>query len=360
MPTTLLPGFEQYNDLLNSRLVEDNVIETVDTIVRETVELHNQQTQNMLSLFCDFTTDHQRRFQSPFQAYLQPHDGEFARMQPVKQFGVYDIAFPLAAGGIGFGWTRLQRIKKTVRDVNDRLVVMLDADRRYNRYNILAALFANTDYSYEDEDFGTLTVKPLANGDSQEYLTLPGAESPTTANHFAAQANAIDDSHNPFPTIYDTLSVRPENGEGRIISFVPTANVAAVKALTSFIEAPDPDVREGIGNNVLVGDLSDAVLPGEVIGKVGRVWVAEWRALPSNYLISIATGGPRPLAAREHPEPELQGFQAVADRVDHPYTERHFERRIGFGVQNRLSAHIQRVGNGTYAIPTGFTRADVM
>lgn len=359
MINVLLPGFSSYQDLLNARLVDADVIQASDEAVRLTLEQHNQHTQAMVQLFADPTTEYMRRFKGGFAAYLQAGDGEFSRYQAMKQRGSYDIAFPLASAGKAFGWTRKERVKSTLRDVNDRLALLLDADRRYLRYNILAALFANADYTYEDQEHGSLIVKPLANGDSQEYLILAGAETPTTANHFAAQANGIDDDNNPFPDIYEKLNSRPENGEGRVISFVPTNLVEDIRALATFIESGDPDVREGANTRVLVGSL-ESPLPGEVIGKVGRVWIVEWKFLPSNYILSIHTGGPRPLAMRQEPEAELQGFRAIGDREDMPYFERHYERTVGFGVQNRLSAHVLRVGNGTYAVPSGFTRADVM
>lgn len=359
MPTALLPGFEQYKDVLNRRLNDTEIIEISNEAVRQTLDVHNQHTNAMVQFFCDPTTDFKRRFKSPFAGYLQAGDNEFGRYQPNKQFGTYDIAFPLATAGKAWGWTRKYAIKSTVQDVNDQLALMLDADKRYLRYNILAALFQDTDFTFEDEEHGTLTVKPLANGDAQEYMLLQGAETATTADHYEAQAGAIADNANPFPNIYDKLNSRPENGEGRVISFVPTNLRTSVEALSTFIEKSDPDIQEGANTRVLVGNL-ETPIPGEVVGKVGDVWVVEWKFLPSNYILSVHTGGPRPLAMRQEPEAELQGFRAIGDREDMPYFERHFERTVGFGVQNRLSAHIQRIGNGAYAVPTGFTRQDVM
>jgi hypothetical protein len=77
-------------------------------------------------------------------------------------------------------------------------------------------------------------------------------------------------------------------------------------------------------------------------------------ALPANYIVSVAVGGIAPLAMRQDPEPELQGFR-LGGQIDHyPYFEQQWFRRAGFGSWNRVGACITRVGNGSYAIPTGY------
>jgi hypothetical protein len=72
-------------------------------------------------------------------------------------------------------------------------------------------------------------------------------------------------------------------------------------------------------------------------------------------MIATMTDGDRPLARREDPEPELQGFNRVAERDDHPYYESQWLRRIGFGARNRVGAFMVRIGNGTYDEPSGYT-----
>src|SRR5262249_20821237 len=161
--------------------------------------------------------------------------------------------------------------------------------------------------------------------------------SPSTANNFRAQASAIDDSNNPFPTIYDDLTSHPENGLGTVISFIPTNLKASVRALSDFHEKPDTDLRLADTITTLTGTLNASV-PGTVLGKVDRVWIVEWKAIPDSYILSINTAGDRPLAIREYKEPELQGFAAIGERDDLPYVERQYQRHAGFGVRNRLSA----------------------
>jgi len=57
---------------------------------------------------------------------------------------------------------------------------------------------------------------------------------------------------------------------------------------------------------------------------------------------------------REEPEAELQGFQQVARRDDHPFYESQWLRIAGFGGYNRVGAVVRRIGNGSYAVPTNY------
>ena len=71
-------------------------------------------------------------------------------------------------------------------------------------------------------------------------------------------------------------------------------------------------------------------------------------------MIATMTGGPRPLLMREEMEASLRGFNRVAERNDHPFYESQYLRIAGFGANNRVGALVQRIGNGSYAIPTNY------
>ena len=81
----------------------------------------------------------------------------------------------------------------------------------------------------------------------------------------------------------------------------------------------------------------------------------EWPSLPSDYTISVTTGGEKPIAMREDVEAELRGFKKVAERNDHPWYESQWLRRAGFGAWNRVGALVYRTNNATYAIPTNYS-----
>lgn len=347
---TLLNGFYNLKDVVNERVTGD-LIPTVTDAVDQSIAEHNKVTDDMKRLFVTETTDYKVRYKSPAAAKLQPLD-EFGRARKIKAAGYYDLGFPIREAGIALGETRIAIAKMTVREVNDRLAQILDADKRWLRDGILAALFDNVGYEFEDEEHGALDVKGLANNDSVKYLIRAGAEAGATANHYGT-VSALDDTNQNFNAVYRALTTRPENaGGGKVISFIPTNLEDDVMGLADFIEYDDADVTRGVTADRLTGSLGASV-PGEVLGKVGKVWVVRWDALPDNYIPSIVTSGERPVAMRQHPEAELQGFNRVADRNDDPYYESQFVRYAGFGGWNRVGAYITRVG-AAYAVPTGF------
>jgi hypothetical protein len=115
----------------------------------------------------------------------------------------------------------------------------------------------------------------------------------------------------------------------------------------------DPNLRLGSGSTELVGP-EPVGFPGEIFGYIEGCWVSEWKSMPDDYLLGITTEGDRPLSMREDEEASLQGFNFVAERNDHPFYERQYLRRAGFGGWNRVGAIVYRTNNATYAIPTNY------
>ena len=181
-----------------------------------------------------------------------------------------------------------------------------------------------------------------------------GADAGATDTHYLAQANAIDNSNDPFPTIYDELTEHPENS-GEVVVLIPSNVKTTVQALSGFYPNTDPNLNAGMASTTLRGSLGTP-LPGVLLGyHEARVWIAEWKSLPSGYMIATTTGGPRPLLMREEMEASLRGFNRVAERNDHPFYESQYLRIAGFGANNRIGALVQRIGSGSYAIPTNYT-----
>lgn len=348
-----LYGFHNLQDLAAARITGTNQ-EAVNDAINASVAEHNRQIAALMSLFVDRTTLYTERYAQMSNNRLQPLDND-GRALPVKPSGYYDLAYPILAGGSAWGATYVTRAKMTVGDAERATAMMLTADTRWMRDHILSALFINTTWTYTDPLFGSLTVQPLANGDTVTYGMFSGADAGATDTHQLAQANAIGaGADNPFPAIKTELMEHPENG-GDVIAFMGTGLTTTTKALATFNPIADPNVRAGANTDVLTGTLGVAT-PGTLFGyEDSGVWLVEWPSLPANYIIAVTTQGPRPLAMREDPEPELQGFQRVAERNNHPFYESQWLRRAGFGARNRIGAVIQRVGNGTYAVPTGYT-----
>lgn len=353
---SLLYGFASAGLLSTDRVttIGDNVMS--DAIVK-TVAMHNEEMDAMMGLFVERTTAATERIWLDVAERLQPLTDD-GRPVPTAPAGYYDVGFPLQQAGTSFGWNDVAKAKATVAEVNRRLNAKLNADKRWCADQIMAALLDNGTWTYNDYFKGAITVQPLAlASDGVVYLRTDNG-TPATDTHHLAQAAAIADETNPFPTIYSEITEHPENG-GEIVSLVPTSNLAAVKGLAEFVAVTDSNVRLGANSDVIIG-APDIPLPGELHGYLtdSKIWVCEWKRLPANYVVTVMTEGQRALAMREDEEAELQGFKIVAQEAVFPWWETIYRRRAGWGARNRVGAVVYFVGAGdtTYDVPTGYDR----
>ena len=326
-------------------------IQVVQRSIDESVAEHNRQLDALMNLFVTRRTDPQTRYLAAGATRLQPLD-ENGRARPIKPGGYATVGFPLHDAGIAWGRNYRTSVKMTVQEVGRIVAMMQDADSRWMRDHLLAALFfenSTTPWSFTDPQFGAISIYGLANGDTQTYEILSGADAAATDDHVkgaAALTEAV------LQDIHDELVEHPENGP-EIIAFIPTASRATVEALTNFYPITDPNLTSGVAVTQFTAALGVSV-PGELIGYCAGCKIVVWPGMPADYALGIAAGGEAPLALREEPEAELQGFKKVADRNDHPWYEQQYLRVAGFGAWNRVGAIVVRTNNGTYAIPTGY------
>jgi hypothetical protein len=348
---SILYGFQQLKDLATTRAIElrNDVLQSAIAL---SVADHNQQVNRLLSLFCEQTTNYKMKFTAASNNRLQAGD-ENSRALPVKG-STYDVDFPIQKGDTAWGSNLITRQKMTVLEVNNAVSTMLSGDVNWMADHVLAALFYNgAGWTFDDPQYGALTAKGMANGDTVTYFRSGGSASIDT--HQLGQAAAIADATNPYPTIYAELSEHPENAGGDFIALIATDQVATTEALASFAPISDPNVKPGSASAVAVGSPGD-ILPGSsmLLGRAGNMWIAEWPRIPAGYIVALATGGPRPLAMRQDPESELQGFVQADPRIDFPHSENQYFRRAGFGAWNRVGAVVMEIADATYDIPTGF------
>jgi hypothetical protein len=224
---------------------------------------------------------------------------------------------------------------------------------------VLAALLTNTTWTYNDKagingakGLGSITIQPLANNDTVKYARKGIAET-AIDNHYLAQADAIADAHNPFPTIKAELHEHPSNMNAPIVAYVASDLVSSIQGLTEFVDRDDPDIAPGANTDTLAGMISAG--PGDIVlGKTkSGVWVVEWGAVPSGYMIAKVMGR-QPLKMREHPAQNLKGLFAEAANVDGNHLMKRFLRYSGFGVADRVAALCYYIGAAAYAIPSGY------
>jgi hypothetical protein len=345
-------GFHNLQHIFDQRVTDQNV-PVLNTAIDETLAEHRRQVDALFGIFVRNTTEFKVRYQSAALANLQPLD-QNGRALPVLIAGYYEVALPIQRAGTAWGANYITRVKMTVQEVNNITNTLIMADLRWMRYHVLAALYANAAWTFNDPQYGNLTIQGLANGDATTYQIMAGSDMGATDTHYLAQAAVIADGTDPFPAIFTELTEHPENS-GDVIAFIPSNLKAAVQALTSYYPAADPNIDPGASSARLTGTLGIAT-PGTLFGyHDAGVWLVEWPNLPNDYIIATMTGGERPIAMREEPEAELRGFNRVAERENYPFYESQYLRMAGFGGWNRVGALVYRVGNATYsAAPTGY------
>lgn len=353
---TVAFGFISLQDLFNQRVVTAGPARVFDAVERSAAE-YTRVVNALLAEFAERTTDAQINMELPGDGSLQPLD-EDGNPLPVAPSGSYTVAFPIKGAGTAWGTNRVSRAKLTVEEANRNTLDAFQKDADWNIRHILAAIFDNVEYTYPDKTgangskgLGDITVKPLANGDSVVY-GRKGAAAAAIDDHYLATADAIDDTHNVFETIETELLEHPSN-TGRILCYIPTNLKASVIALSTFKSVADPNVAyttTELATNV------PQVGPGEeVLGYIEgtKCWIVLWSVMPSSYIIAKMEGK-AVLKMREHAEAELQGFFPESHNVDGNHFVNRFLRYCGYGVHDRVGALVYRIGNGTYAIPSGY------
>ena len=353
---TVAYGFISIEDLFNQRIQTVGPKRVYDAVQQSAAE-YNRVVNALLAEMAERTIDAQIQMELPGDGSLQPLDAD-GNPLPVAPSGSYTVAFPIQGAGTAWGTNRVTRAMLTVEEANRNTLDAFQKDADWMIRHLLASVFDNVAWTYEDKlgpsgskGLGTITIKPLANGDTVTYVRK-GATAPTTDDHYLAQADAIDDSHNPFETIETELLEHPSN-TGRILCYIPTNLKASVIALSTFKSVADPNVAyttTELATNV------PNVGPGEeVLGYIEgtKCWIVLWSAMPSSYIYAKMEGKAI-VKMREYPATELQGFFPEAHNVDGNHYVNRFLRYAGFAVHDRVGALVYRIGNASYAIPSGY------
>lgn len=361
MPNITAYGFAELKDLFSQRIITVSA-ETIQTAVIQSFIEHNRQIEALLSSLVKRTTSFKYRYQLPAGGSLQPLD-EKGNPVPVQPSGFYDVGLPLQGAGTAWGTDRVSRAMMTVGDANRFTVDAMDRDADWMRRHILNCIFNNAAFTYADDRYGNLTVQPLANNDGTGYV-LRGGTLDTTQNHFFAQAAAIADANNPFPILYQALDEHPSNS-GPYRAYIPTGSVSTVQAMTSTSLPSQTPLIYGSGitraaDSINPDDKTYGALvdPGNFgdrfIGYNSGMEIWEWTSLPANYIYAQAMGVNDIVAMREYEAAELQGLFPEFWDVDGNLMVNRLVRYCGFGINNRVGAAVYRIGNASYAIPSGY------
>lgn len=354
-------GFLDLQEIFRQRVADiDGGQERIQRAVQESANAYSQAFNQLVSTFVQDVSVAQEHYEEPTGGTLQPLD-EYGNPMPVRGRAGYKVAYPIRGGGTAFGDNRVSRAMMTVADANRHTLDAQNRDRDWNKRHMLAALLCDAPYTFFDatrerEEYaglGDITVMPLANDDSTQYVKRGGRVG--TDNHLMAVEGRISDSNNPFEEIERDLTEHPANQNRRVIVYVASNLVSEIASLAGFVEQRDPDVEPG-GNVARLNTTLTSGFGDQVHGKVNRVWIVSWDDLPDDYMLATVEGA-QPLARRQYPAASLQGFFNETFSPDGNLRESRFIRYAGYGVRNRTAALIAQVGvssGGSYAAPEQF------
>ncbi len=356
---TLVYGFIGLADLYAQR-VQSVGVERVFDAIRVSLAEYTRVANELLGVMAQRTTVAQEQIELSGIGTLQPLD-EWGNPKPVQPSGSYQVAYPIQGGGTAYGTNRVSREMLTIEEAAKQTMEGMQKDKDWLIRHALAAVFTNTTWTFKDQvgangsrGLGDITIQPLANGDTVTY-GRKGGVAPATDTHYLAQAASIADNANPFPTLKAELDEHPSNA-GPYVAYVASDLVNTITALTEFVEAKDPDIALGSGSDTVMGGSELVGFGTELLGKTkSGMWVVEAPVLPANYLIAVATGADPVLRMREYPASALQGLFLETHSADGNLEESRMIRYAGFGVRNRVGAVAMRIGNASYAIPSGYT-----
>lgn len=350
--------------LINRSATDDTYVNTVgQDLVFEATQTYldriNTDIQSALSVFVEeTTTGYKERYKLPGGGRMQkraPHSSGGA----VRAYGEWDVAFPLegfdeqvAGDEVDVAYMTMAEYQRHVDTIQIRYINAL-------RYEMLLKVFKNTNTTFSDRLKGSLTIVPLANGDTVTYPPVLGSESEATEDHYLESgyaATAINDDNNPLITIKNDLyhHFGQMTGGYDIVVFINNDERNEIEDLTDFTPVEDRYIRSG--DNVDIPFQLPSV-PGEVIGRSNGVWVVDWAWMPDNYMFGVHLGTPAPLKMRvdEAGTGLPQGLALVSNDTRYPFQAAHWRARFGFGVGNRLNGVVMELGTGgTYTIPTAY------
>lgn len=300
----------------------------------------------------------QERYQLPGTGMMTKRaDG--VRGIAVRPYGSFTVAYPLEDFSEQVVGTDVERAYMTAQEFQRHVDGVIARYITRRRFDILRRLFKSTTDTFIDPRHGSLTVQPLANGDTVTYPPVLGSDTAATENHYIETGYAaadISDSNNPCITVRDELEEHfgAMTGGSNIAMFVNNAQRAVLENLTDFTPVPDNYVR--VGDNVDVPTTLPTA-PGRILGRAHGVWVIEWRYIPANYALGVHLDAEAPLKERVDPaETGLpQGLTLMPTNDQYPFESAEWRTRYGVGTANRLNGVALEFGTGgTYTIPTAF------
>lgn len=317
--------------------------------VRELVARYNTELGLMTRTFVQGDTiDPEITYALPGGGMMQ-ESTEYSRPGAIRPGPSYSVGFEIRDARDQIAWDDISLAYATVEQVENLVNNAMIRHTNWVRFHMLRALFHNAARTFKDPMFGDVVVQPLANGDATLYPpTIGGTDNTTRTNYVASNMAGIADITNPIPT-YEALLDDYMSG-GDVVLFAHPTQANQIRALTSFIDLVDPMIRVYQGQEAV---WNGPAVPGEIIGRVGDVWISEWRWMPAGYVYLQNLMYPAPLMRRlDRVNVAGRGQLAlIAQQQEMPFIESFWRDRHGFGVANRLNGVVGQITGAAYTIP---------
>lgn len=288
--------------------------------------------------------------------YFMPGGGEmqesteWTRPGAVRPPAGYPVGFEINDARDQVAWNDIALAYATVETVQAAVDNIMIRHTNWVRRKLLRAVLNNVNRTTLDPQFGSVTVKPLANGDTDVY-SMYGAAMATDNHYIASNMASISDANNPFPTYYEEIAEHV--GDTTVVALVNPAQAAQIKAMAAFIDVADTRVRVSDGIEAINPGIS---VPGSIIGLLGNTWISEWRAMPAGYTFVRNMDVPAPLLKRIDRVP-IDGrgeLRLIATQQEFPLQESFWRDRHGYGAENRVAALVGQITGAAYVIPAGY------
>lgn len=319
-------------------------------------------TQAAQTLFVQEDTElYTESYEIPGGSGRMQRRGAQTSVGTVKTAGKYDVGYPLEDFADGLGWNDIDIAYMSMREFNKQVSLIEDRNRNTIRYEMLKALFTNTTRTFIDVRLKTptITVQPLANGDTVTYPPLAGVETPAIEDHYLVTGYtvaSVSNTNNPVATSVGELNEHfGDSGTGENNAYFAGKTLAAkLMTLTDFYEVDQKFIVQGITTDRVSNVPTN--LPGIVRGRMkSGAWLVEWAWIPDDYGVTISLDAPAPLKRRIDPAFTglPSGLRLVATDQHFPFTASYWRNRYGFGVGNRLNGVVQKfAASGAYSVPS--------
>ncbi len=270
------------------------------------------------------------------------------------------LGFPLYLKQVAWGVTRLFMQNKTVKDLDEILVAIRDADIRDIGKAIRAALFNPTNnLTYVDKrtDSATIPLRRLLNADSANIPPDPVGNTfdGSTHTHFAGYISgsfAVAD----FAALISNVQEHYLAAGMRVL--VPKNLATTVMAFTGFYPAANKNLI--IANNVThiaapldTDNNQDRFLGIFDNGDVNAdVYVRPW--MPSSYLFAYNTSAAKPLKMRVRND-GAGSLHIAADIELYPLRAQFMEREYGISVAERANGACLKTSASSYSAPSAWS-----